>query len=107
MPADPTPARPAARDAVRPNPPGARAPRLPGTYAANFESDMNWRRGVAVLWVLFILIALGEAMLAAFILLQGRPCTRRPWTRFVSAWRARCSWRSGWGGDGCAGRWRG
>ena len=32
---------------------------------------MNWRRGVAVLWVLFILIAMGEVMLASFILLRG------------------------------------
>ena len=42
------------------------APRLPGTYAANFESDMDWRRGVVVLWVLVGAAAVG-----------ARRCTRR------------------------------
>ena len=35
--------------------------RLPGTDAASYGGDVNWRRGVAILWVLFGLIAVGEA----------------------------------------------
>jgi len=45
---------------------------LPGTYAANYEGgDPNWRRGVTVLWVIFILMALCEAVNAAFYFLGG------------------------------------
>ena len=68
-PEDPTP--PAAA-AARTNPSRPRAPRLPGTYAANYEGgDPSWRRGVAVLWVIFTLMALCEAVNAAWYYLSG------------------------------------
>ncbi len=60
-------------ESLPPDPPRPRvhAPRLPGTYAANYESDMNWRRGVAVLWILFGAMAVCEAVYTAFYYLQG------------------------------------
>lgn len=49
-----------------------RASRLPGTYAANFGGeDMNWRRAVTVLWVLFGLTATLELLRVSFYLLAG------------------------------------
>ena len=75
MPDDPTPPSlpPAASPvpASQPRPARVHAPRLPGTYAANFERDMDWRRGVTILWVIFILAALCEVTNAAFYLLSG------------------------------------
>ncbi len=47
-------------------------PRLPGTYAANYGGDdMNWRRGIAWLWVFFILAALLEFIRVTCYLLSG------------------------------------
>ena len=57
---------------IRSRPTPSKAPRLPGTYAANYGGDdMNWRRGVGVLWTLFALAATGEILRAAFYLLAG------------------------------------
>ena len=56
---------------IRSRPTLEKAPRLPGTYAANYGDDMNWHRGVAVLWTLFGLAALGELVHAAFYMLAG------------------------------------
>ena len=47
--------------------PDALTARLPGTYAANYGSDPNWKRGVSVLWVLFGLAAAAEFLRAVFI----------------------------------------
>ena len=47
--------------------------RLPGTYAASYGGDPNWRRGIAVLWVLFGLAAVGELFRALFNVLSGNP----------------------------------
>lgn len=48
------------------------APRLPGTYAANYGGDdMDWRRGVVWLWVLFGLAAALEIIRASCYLLAG------------------------------------
>ena len=66
MPDDPTP------PAARARPVRSPAPRLPGTYAANYRDDPNWRRGVAVLWAFLALTAVGEAAHAAAILLSGQ-----------------------------------
>ena len=53
-------------------PPVTRASRLPGTYAANSGGeDMNWRRGVGTLWVIFGLTAVLEFARASFQLLAG------------------------------------
>lgn len=53
-------------------PPVTRASRLPGTYAANSSGgDMNWRRGVGTLWVLFGLAVALEFVRASFQLLAG------------------------------------
>ena len=57
---------------IRPRPTPSKAPRLPGTYAANYGGDdMDWRRGVGVLWTLFALAVAGELVRAAFYLLAG------------------------------------
>ena len=57
---------------VRSRPAPVRVSRLPGTYAANYGSeDMNWRRGVGVLWTLFVLAAVCECLRAAFYMMAG------------------------------------
>lgn len=72
-PASPTPATncPAGGSRIRSQVPIVKSSRLPGTYAANSGEDMNWRRGVTVLWVLFGLAAVGEIFHGAFYLLAG------------------------------------
>ncbi len=73
-PSSATPARPAADSKPRrviTRPDRAKAARLPGTYAANFSDDPNWRRGVTVLWLLFGLAAVAELFHALFIVLSG------------------------------------
>ena len=79
-PASPTPAAaqpvtaPAAPSSpkIRSRPDPVRASRLPGTYAANYGGEeMNWRRGVGVLWTLFVLAGAAELLRAAFYLLAG------------------------------------
>ena len=93
-PASPTPATPAPAagkprrvitrpdTAIRAPLPGTRvvtrpdankSSRLPGTYASNYGGDPSWRRGVAVLWVLFGLAAVGEFFRALFNVLSGNP----------------------------------
>ena len=57
---------------IRSHPEPVRTSRLPGTYAANYGGeDMNWRRGVGVLWTLFVLAGAAELLRAAFYLLAG------------------------------------
>ena len=57
---------------IRSMPTPVRASRLPGTYAANYGGeDMNWRRGVGVLWTLFLLAGLCECLRAAFYVMAG------------------------------------
>ena len=70
IPPDPPPAIPPS-GAAPARPPRVHAPRLPGTYAASYERDMDWHRAVSVLWVLTGLAALCEVVNAAFALLQG------------------------------------
>ena len=65
-------AAPVTGSKIRSRPPLSKTPRLPGTYAANYGGDdMNWRRGVGVLWTLFALAAVGELVRAAFYMLAG------------------------------------
>ena len=71
-PTSPTPVTPASRPRrVITRPDGVKASRLPGTYAANYSDDPNWRRGVTVLWLLFGLAAAAEFFRALFIAWSG------------------------------------
>lgn len=45
--------------------------RAPGTEPVGDGGDANWRRGVGILWTLFVLIALGEAFNLAVYLMAG------------------------------------
>ena len=65
------PASPNDPPVANPLPARPRTPRLPGMDAASFAPDMNWRRGVAFLWLLVALTAVGEGLNAALYLLAG------------------------------------
>ena len=85
-PASPTPARPrrvitrpdtmkAARQpgTVITRPDSTKSTRPSGTYAADYGSDPNWKRGVAIMWLLFGAAAVAEFFRALFMVLTGNP----------------------------------
>ena len=69
---EPASPNPAARPPTKIRSLPTRAARLPGTYAAHFDGDdMNWRRGLTILWVLVGTTAGVEIVRSVLALLAG------------------------------------